>query len=376
MSKIAVLGIGMVGRAMVIDLAKQHNVIAADIDAVAVESLDKIENVSAKLLDVSDSKKMVDFISDCDYVVNAVPGFMGFSVLKQIIECGKNVVDISFFPEDPFVLSDLAKEKNVTAIMDCGVAPGMGNIILGYHSKRMVVEDYECYVGGLPFERTMPYQYKAPFSPIDVLEEYTRPSRIVENGKIVIKDALSEPENIEVEFVGTLVAFNTDGLRTLIDTMDIPNMKEKTLRYPGHIEQMKMLRDSGFLSKEEVEINGNKVRPLDMTSKLLFPLWKYEEGETEFTYMLIGISGKENGVEKEYVYKLFDIYNEETKTSSMARTTGYTCTAIVQLLIDGKFNKKGMFAPEELGYDEECFNSILEYLGERKVEYRVLDEDL
>ena len=374
MFKIAVLGAGMVGSAIVLDLAKKHLVKVADINEETISKLQKTKNVTAQVIDLSNSENLKNFISDIDYVVNALPGFMGFNILKQIIENKKNVVDISFFPEDPFQLDELAKEKNVTAIMDCGVAPGMSNVILGYHSKRMKIENYECFVGGLPFERTMPYQYKAPFSPIDVLEEYTRPSRIVENGKIVIKEALSEPEDLEVENVGTLVAFNTDGLRTLINTMNIPNMKEKTLRYPGHIEQMKLLRDSGFLSKEEIDVNGKKVKPLDLTTKLLFPLWKLEEGESEFTYMLIGISGKENGVEKEYVYKLFDMYDDETKTSSMARTTGYACAAAIDLLVSNMFTKKGLITPEELGYDEDCFDKMMIYQEERKISYLMFED--
>ena len=193
-------------------------------------------------------------VRDADLVIGAVPGFMGFATLKAVIEAGKNVVDISFFDEDPFELDALATANGVTAVMDCGVAPGLSNMVLGYHAARMTVESFRCMVGGLPVKRSWPWQYKAPFSPIDVLEEYTRPARLVENGEVVVKPALSDPQLVEIEPVGTLEAFNTDGLRTLLVTMSVPDMAEKTLRYPGHIDMVRVLRDNGFLDKEPVDV--------------------------------------------------------------------------------------------------------------------------
>ena len=157
------------------------------------------------------------------------------------------MVDISFFPEDPFQLDALAKQKNVTVVTDCGVAPGMGNIILGYHNKRMNVSDYECLVGGLPVVREWPYEYKAVFSPIDVIEEYTRPARYVQSGVVVVKEALSDPELVHFDGVGTLGILELRRTSFLIKTMpNIPNMIEKTLRYPGCIEYLRVLRESGF----------------------------------------------------------------------------------------------------------------------------------
>ncbi|HSD64223.1 MAG TPA: saccharopine dehydrogenase C-terminal domain-containing protein, partial [Ignavibacteriaceae bacterium] len=311
MNKITVLGAGMVGSAIAEDLSKKYEVTVCDINEERLKELKSLIPVKIKKADISDKDQLVNTIRDSDLVVGAVPGFMGFECLKAIIESGKNVVDISFFDEDPFELDRLALENNVTAIVDCGVAPGLSNIILGYHSERMKVNSFECYVGGLPFERKPPYEYKAPFSPIDVIEEYTRPARIMVNGKVVTKEALSEPELINTE-AGTLEAFNTDGLRSLLKTMKIPDMKEKTLRYPGHIQLMRALRATGFFDKEEIDIKGKTIRPVDLTSKLLFPLWKLERNEPEFTILKIRI----NGEGKEIEYSLFDKYDEATKTSS------------------------------------------------------------
>ena len=131
-------------------------------------------------------------IKDFDLVVCAVPGFLGFETLKSIIEAEINVVDISFFSENSLELDALAKEKNITAIVDCGVAPGMDNIILGHYNEKMKLTDFECLVGGLPKVKKWPFCYKAPFSPVDVIEEYTRPARYIENGKMITRDALTD----------------------------------------------------------------------------------------------------------------------------------------------------------------------------------------
>lgn len=365
MNKISVLGAGMVGSAIAADLSKNYDVTLCDINEKRLKVLKSLISVKILKTDISDKNQIIKAIEDTDLVVGAVPGFMGFECLKTVIESGKNVVDISFFDEDPFELDRLAIQKNVTAIVDCGVAPGLSNIILGYYSARMKVNSFECFVGGLPFEKKPPFEYKAPFSPIDVLEEYTRPARLMENGEVVTKEALSEPELINTE-AGTLEAFNTDGLRSLLKTMKIPNMKEKTLRYPGHIYLMKVLRDTGFFDKEEIDIKGKTIRPIDLTAKLLFPLWKLENYEKEFTILKIRIKSEGDEIE----YSLFDKYDEETKTSSMARTTGYTCTAAVNLVLNGDYRTKGISPPEYLGKDENCFNKVLSHLSDRGIKIR------
>jgi lysine 6-dehydrogenase len=369
MKTIAVLGAGMVGKAIALDLARQHQVISADINSDNLKVLDH-PNIKTVQADLSKSKSIQQIISKADLVVGAVPGFMGFTTLQSVIEAKKDVVDISFFPEDPFELNVLAKKNDVVAIMDCGVAPGMDNILLAYHARTMQVESFTCVVGGLPFLRVKPFEYKAPFSPADVIEEYTRPARIVVNGKMIIKPALSEVEEMSFDEIGTLEAFNSDGLRSLVKTMKhVPNMKEKTLRYPGHARLMDALRNMGFFSKEEITVHGKKIAPLDVTSALFFPKWKYQAGEDEFTVMRITIDGKQNGKSKMIQYDLLDRYNHETKTSSMARTTGYTCTATANLILNGLYKKKGIHPPEHVGENEKCVQFILGYLRDRGVIY-------
>jgi saccharopine dehydrogenase-like NADP-dependent oxidoreductase len=366
MKRVIVLGAGMVGSAIATDLARNHDVTSADFDSHKLISL-KRKNVSTVKINLTDKRELSKLIKDFDLVVGAVPGFLGYSTLKTVIESGKNVVDISFFGENPFTLDSLAKEKNITAVVDCGIAPGLSSIILGYYAKRMNVKLFKCFIGGLPFKRIKPFQYKAPFSPVDVIEEYMRPARLRKNGSEVVKDALSDSEFIEVENIGTLEAFNTDGLRTLLKTMKIPTMIEKTLRYLGHKDAILVLKQAGFFNEKPIEINGQKIKPVDLSAKLLFPLWKLEENEPEFTYLQIFIKGKEKGKSKEYKYELFDQFDEETKTSSMARTTGYTCNAVVNLVLKDEYKRKGISPPEYIGEEEKCFRSVLNYLGERNI---------
>ena len=254
---IVVLGGGLVGGPMALDLADDDRfaVTVVDIDEVALEKLKAGEpRLSTVRADLSSPSVVTQLVEDHALAINAVPGFMGYATLKAIIEARRNVVDISFFAEDPFTLNDKAAESGVTAVVDCGVCPGLSNLLIGRVADELDhLDNILIYVGGLPEVRQWPYEYKAVFSPIDVIAEYTRPARYVENGEMVTRPALSDPELIEIPGLGTLEAFNTDGLRSLAQTISCPNMKEKTLRYPGHIEKMAVLRETGFFCEDEIE---------------------------------------------------------------------------------------------------------------------------
>ena len=369
--KIAVLGAGMVGSTIAQDLSKDFDVTCFDKSESNLDALKSKATVQTIQADLSDHPLYIKLLEGFDMVANAVPGFMGYKTLEAIILAKKNVVDISFFPEDALQLHELAVANDVTAIMDCGVAPGMSNLILGRYNELMKIDSFECMVGGLPKVRVKPFEYKAPFSPVDVIEEYTRPARYVENGHIVTKPALSDAELINFEYAGTLESFNTDGLRSILFTMShIPNLKEKTLRYPGHTDLILALQAAGFFDIDEIIVKGNAVRPIDVTSKILFDQWKLQPTEAEFTLMKIILKGMMNEQQTTVEYFLYDEYDVATQTASMSRTTAYTCTAAVHLLANNLFTAKGVFPPELVGKNAACFDFVLKHLADRNVIYK------
>lgn len=359
---ITVLGAGMVGSTIARDLANEptYHVTAVDRDLAALSRLQTLAPVTTRQADLSDVAVVTDCVSAARLVICAVPGFMGFQTLRAVIQAGKNVVDISFFPEDAFLLDDLARTQGVTAVVDCGVAPGLCNIMAGHACGLLEqAERYVCYVGGLPVVRTWPYQYRAVFSPADVIEEYTRPARLLEYGQEVVRPALSEVELLDFPGIGTLEAFNTDGLRSLMRTLRLPFMKEKTLRYPGHADLMRIFRESGFFDPDAVEVEGQRVRPLALTSRLLFEQWRMREGDEDFTAMQVMVEGRRGGRTVRYTYDLLDRYDRQTGVTAMARTTGYTCAIVARQVLRGLFSRKGICPPEYVGQIPACWEDLV-----------------
>lgn len=370
--KIIVLGAGLVGKAIAIDLKKSgYQVTSVDLNGEVLQELGKNYGISAIRTDFT-GDHLLGMVQDFDLVVGAAPGNTGYGIMERVIRAGKDMVDISFCPEDFMKLDSLARDRGVTIVPDMGVAPGMCNAILGYHHARMVVDSYLCLVGGLPFERNWPLEYKSSWSPMDCIEEYTRPARFRVDGKNIIKPALSDQEPVVFEGIGTLEAWNSDGLRSLIHTFPhIPSMLEKTLRYPGTVDYLRALRELGYFSQEEVEVKGHRIRPIDLTASLLFPQFKLEKGEREFTVMRVIVEGKEKGKSARYEYNLYDEYDQGTDTYSMARTTGYTCTGVANLILLRMFSEKGVIPPESVAVKEENFRYLLQHLDERGVEYKL-----
>lgn len=372
MSKIIIFGAGLIGRAIALDLAVQHQVTCVDLNKSALERIKK-ENPDVDTInfDLSKEKNYTTLVEDFELVVSAMPGYLGYETLKRILLAGKNVVDASFFPENCFDLDHLAKKNNAFAIVDCGVAPGMNNIILGYLDTKMEVNKFECLVGGLPVKRHWPFNFKSLFSPIDVIQEYTGPARYVENGEMVVREALSDCELMDIKRVGTLEAFNTDGLRTLIKTMEhIPFMKEKTLRYPGHCEYIQVLKSSGFFSTEPLELNGIEFSPLEISARILENNWKLGNNEDEFIVVRTTVEGDENGKKRRYIFRMLDKTDKENKISSMARTNGYTASAVTNFVLQNKL-ESGICAPETLGALDGAYLYILDYLEKRNIHYRI-----
>jgi saccharopine dehydrogenase-like NADP-dependent oxidoreductase len=371
--KTIVLGCGLVGGLIVKDLAKDKDfqVTVADIDEKKLDELTKGTDIRGIKVDLSSSEAIRKIVADQDIVIGAVPGFLGFNMLRLVIEAGKNIVDISFMAEDTLSLDELAKKKGVTAVVDMGVAPGMSHMIVGYADSLLdETESATILVGGLPVIREWPYEYKIVFSPKDVIEEYIRPARLIESGKIVEKPALSDLELVNLPKIGTLEAFNTDGLRSLLYTIKIPSMKEKTLRYPGYAEKMRMLRETGFFSDTAIEVGGVKVKPIDLTSQLLFPKWELEEGEEELTVMQVIVQGEKEGKRLCYTYDLLDYYDKNEKATSMSRVTGFPCAIMARLVAQGEFQYPGVCPPEYIGREHKIYQRVMKELEKRNVFYK------
>ncbi len=383
-----VLGAGMVGSVMAADLASEPGFAVTVADA-RPEALARAAETAVRWrvpvatihADLSDPRALARAIGPFDLVLGAMPSTLGFQTLRTVIEARKNFCDICFMAENALDLDDLARSRGVTAVVDCGVAPGMSNLIAGYAAAALQpCERLEIYVGGLPRERRWPFQYKAAFSPADVIEEYTRPARIVENGRVVVREALSEPELLDFAGIGTLEAFNTDGLRSLALTLKVQFMKEKTLRYPGHIELMRVLRHTGLFGRDPVRVgvspgapaeSGTLVRPFDVISALMFPLWTYDPGEEDLTVMRVIAEGADraSGRATRVTWDLLDFFDRPTGATSMARTTAFPCTIMARLLGAGEFRTPGVMPPERLGAIPGMLERVLAALAAKGVHY-------
>ncbi|RME75384.1 MAG: saccharopine dehydrogenase, partial [Planctomycetota bacterium] len=362
--EILVMGAGLVGETIALELGKAHSLLVIDSNPDRIKDLDGHQGIRGLVLSVTDKDGVRDLIHKVDLVVGALPGFLGYEALKMVLEEGKPAVDISFFPEDPFSLAKLAEEKHTFAIVDAGVAPGLSNLVAGFEHSKNPLASFTCYVGGLPKERKWPFQYKAPFSPLDVLEEYTRPARIRRQGRIITRPALSEQEILHFPKIGSLEAFLTDGLRTLLQTLDIPNMEEKTLRYPGHAALIQALNEAGFLDSKNLE---SGISPRKFTSQILKNCWKLDEQEEEFTIMKVLLEREQERIE----YFLYDERDKETGYSSMSRTTGFTCIACVELVLEGKIQKTGILPLEILGQEGELALAIFQKLESKGISFQV-----
>jgi lysine 6-dehydrogenase len=368
-SKIVVLGGGLVGRVIARDLARDKDlrVTVADASEKTRARLGA-EGLGTMALDLADDTAVRRAIADADVVVGAAPGHMGFRLLRLVIEAGKPYADIAFMPEDFLALDGLARERGVTAVVDGGVAPGLSNLLCGRAEHEFdSVERMLVLVGGLPKQRVWPFEYRVVFSAVDVIEEYTRPARWVEHGQLVTKPALSDVELVDLPRVGTVEAFNTDGLRSLATTLHAPFMKEKTLRWPGHVEKMRMLRETGFLSEEPIEVGGTRVRPYDVTTRLLFDAWRLPEGEADLTVMRVEATGTVGGVRQTWTWDLYDEADLATGFHSMARTTGFPCAIVARMLARGELSRPGVQPPERLAGDDRFFATMMDGLRARGV---------
>ena len=320
--KILLLGAGNIGKAIAHDLSKDFQITIGDIDEEYLEDVEKYGNT--RKVNAADHTEILESIEDHDLIIDSLPGKFGFRVLEAAIEAEKDVVSVSFMAENPLQLDEDAREAGVTIIPDAGFGPGLPNICIGLMDS--IFDEFEkatIFIGGLPKEPRPPLYYRKTWSLEGLIEEYTREARILKNNEIIKVDPFEEIRDIKIndfEFEG----FLSDGLRTLTTTIDIPEMKEWTLRWEGHLEKMKILRELGFFEDESVETTLDVIRPhMCYDSK-------------DFSIMKVEGKGIEDGREKEIKYYLYD---EEKEFTSMARTTGFTTAVIVRTLIEEDFSE-------------------------------------
>lgn len=336
----------------------------------------KIEETAKRLgektfpvqLDISNYSNLLEIIDDVDLVIGLSPGKLGFNVMKACVEKKKNLVDLSFMPEDPFFFQKPALEGGITLIPDCGVAPGLSNLLIGKSSSQLdEVEDTIVYVGGLPQNPVSPLNYKVTWCVEDLFEEYTRKAKIVRDGKTIEVDALEGLEQIEFEGLGKFEAFFTDGVRTLHHTIRANNLWEKTLRYPGHAEKIKLIKKLGLLRKEPVK--SLNISPWEFMCRF------WEENlslfeEKDFVLLRTKVSGRKNSKRFMHACEVVDYFDEKRNITAMARTTAYTAFAIIKLLSENRVERKGVVPPEILGMDKRLFEEIRRTLEGKNIKIK------
>jgi saccharopine dehydrogenase-like NADP-dependent oxidoreductase len=378
MPKIIVLGAGRVGRVIARDLHEDPalEVTVADVREGYLTEVGERHGFATRVADLADPARVRDLAAGFDLAIGALPGSLGLQTMEAVIEASTAYVDISFMPEDPRHLADRAHAQGVVVLYDIGVAPGMSNVLLARGVREVAPARFARYVvGGLPVVRRLPWEYEAPFSPIDVVEEYTRPARFKSGGEVRVRPALSDPERFDFPELGTLEGFLTDGLRSMLDTIDCPHIEEKTLRYPGHADRISVLRDTGFFDDRELTAGGQTVNVRDFTFALLDPAWFQPEGSEEFTVMRIEVEGAPGPQPQRAVWDLLDRTDRERGETSMARTTGFPAAICARHILDGTAPlSPGVHPPEALAADDAFVDTLLRAHADRGVHYRRVDD--
>jgi len=370
-----VLGAGKIGPVIAQDFSgKGIELTVGDIDINrARDAADEVGGKSISF-DTTDYDQMVEILGDFDLVLGALPGDYGLPALRACVETGKDVVDVSFTPEYPLELDNDAREAGITMIPDCGVAPGLSNLLVGYGASRLdSIHEAKIMVGGIPEKQVPPLGYTVTWSAEGLIDEYIRDVSIVKDGELIQVPALSGLESIEFPGVGTLEAFYTDGLRSLVESFpEAENLYEKTLRYPGHVEKVKLLRELGFFSEDPVMVRNSEVKPKLVSARVLErSLTMPDVGD--LLAMRVEVSGMKDEERLGFSYRVLEYYDHEKDVSAMARTTAYTASIVAGLLVRGDIQDKGVVPMEKLGANHNLVDNIVSELGKRGVE---VEEDI
>jgi saccharopine dehydrogenase-like NADP-dependent oxidoreductase len=304
-----------------------------------------------------------------------LPGKFGYRLAEACIDAEKSLVDVSYMPENSSSLNEKAIKAGVTVIPDCGLAPGISNILVGRATGKLdKVLAVHIMVGGIPEKPVPPLGYVITWSPESLIDEYTRKARIVKEGETVEVEALSGLEEVEFPSVGRLEAFYTDGLRTLLHTIkDVDIMWEKTLRHPGHADKIGLLKALGFFDEESISVDGVSLSPRKLTVKLFDQKLRRPEIR-DIVAMKVEVLGIKNDKHVCYIYHLLDRYDENRRITAMARTTAYPASIIAQLMLKKTVKEKGVVPPERLGMSEEFFSKFLNGLEKQRI--KITEEEV
>ncbi|KGR79365.1 saccharopine dehydrogenase family protein [Ureibacillus manganicus] len=359
--KVVVLGAGLMGKEVARDLVandKVEKVFLADIDVSVVQNFVQqlnSEKLEAVQLNANNDDELRACMAKGEVCVNALFYEFNEKVAKTAIEVGVHSVDlgghIGEVTDHILDLHEEAKAKNVTIIPDLGVAPGMINILAGYGASKLdKVESIKLYVGGIPTKPVAPLNYTRVFSLEGVLDHYTESSKIIIDGQLTEVESLSGVEQVYFDQFGVMEAFYTSGgTSTLIKTFpNVKTLEYKTIRYKGHAEKFKLLRDLGFIDKEnKVQVNNNEVKVRDVVREALKK--KLDQGDQQDALLLRGIvSGEKKGEQVTYEYETIIIRNQDDYMTAMARATACTIAVVAVMVGSGVISDRGVFTPETI----------------------------
>jgi lysine 6-dehydrogenase len=358
--RMLVLGAGLQGSACAYDLLQQPDVTEVRLADLHPDHLpDFLAPYSGRKLiptplDVRDRDAVRALVRESSAVMCALPYYFNFDVAKHAAEAGVHFCDLGGNTEIVFQqkeLDGLAREKGITIIPDCGLAPGMVNILAEMGIKAMdKVEKVRIYVGGLPQHPEPPLNYQIVYSLEGVLDYYTTLSWVLRNGKRAQVTALSERESMTFPApVGELEAFHTaGGLSTMAFRYEgkIASMEYKTLRYPGHAHIMEAIRELGLLELDPVDVKGVKVAPRDVFTATAGPRLKKPKGQ-DLVALRVSVEGRTNGGPARRAWELIDYYDAKRGISAMMRTTGYSLSITGLMQARGQIGKAGVFTPDE-----------------------------
>jgi lysine 6-dehydrogenase len=364
-----VLGAGLQGSACAYDLLQDHEVEEVRLADHHFGHLPEFlapfsgPRLLPTVLDVRDHAAVLGAMRQCDAVMSAIPYYLNFDMARLAVEAGVHFCDLGGNTEIVFRQKELdtyAKEKRVTVVPDCGLAPGMVNILAQHGIEQLDrVESVKIFVGGLPQHPEPPLNYMLVYSLEGALDYYTTLSWVLRNGKRTQVKALSEREPVRFEQLGELEAFHTaGGLSTMAFRYEgkIPAMEYKTLRYPGHAQIMEDIRSLGLLDTEPVEVKGVKVAPRDAFIATVKPKLTKPNGR-DLVALRVVVTGSNNGTKATKSFELVDRYDEKRGVSAMMRTTGYS------LSITGLMQVRGQIAPPGVCTPDECVPAEI-YIGE------------